>query len=68
MERNILKSERALLGLTQEELAGHLGVNRGTIVAWENDPQSMTVKNLLALSEFFGCTCDYLMGRTEVRK
>lgn len=65
---NTIASERTRMGLSQTQLAEMLGKGRATIAKWESDPLSITGANLCRLSGFFGCSIDYLLGRTEERK
>ena len=52
MSPDAAKSVRILLALTQEELAQHLGVTRGTVARWEGGQRLITssrAEQLLAL-------------------
>lgn len=63
---NQIKSERTRLGITQEDLAGKLGVTNRTVVNWEKgDP--MSASYLVGMADLFGCSTDYLLGRTDER-
>lgn len=64
---NVIKSERVRLGLTQRELATKLNVADSTVRAWESGERPLTVGSLLAMSDMFGCTTDYLLGRCDER-
>ena len=64
---NAIAVERKRLGMTQNDLADKLGKDRSTISRWEANPSVMSGENLLQLSEFFGCTADYILGRTDDR-
>ena len=64
---NIIKSERARLGVSQMELARRLGVNVVTLREWEKDIGSCKAVNLLSLSDIFGVSVDYLLEKTEER-
>lgn len=44
---------RKQLGLTQEELAGKLGVNRNTVSRWELGTSRPSAENLIALNALF---------------
>lgn len=68
MATNNIKAERARLEMSQKDLAQAMGVSATTIVNWESDIGQMSIKNLLAMSNIFGCSADYLIGRTEVRR
>lgn len=54
-------------GLTQEELADRLYVDKRTISRIENG-KCFTLENLIRISNFFDETLDYIMLRTNVRK
>ena len=62
-----LASERVRLGYTQKELAEKLGVTISTVSHWENDVTLMTSAAAIKAADLFGCTVDYLLGRTDVR-
>ncbi len=52
----------------QKELADAVGVSRQAITMWETGqriPESETLQNL---ADFFNCSIDYLMGRTNTRE
>jgi transcriptional regulator with XRE-family HTH domain len=51
--------------LTQKELANILHVDQTTISTWENDKVVPTGEMLCKIADFFNCTTDYLLGRTE---
>ena len=53
-------------GLTQEELAGHMGVSPQAVSKWENDQTCPDISALPKLARLFGVTVDELLeGRTE---
>lgn len=54
-------------GLTQEELADRLYVDKRTISRIENG-KFFTLENLIRISNFFDETLDYIMLRTDIRK
>lgn len=61
-----INSERVRAKMTQDDLAKFLGVERKTLYNWQtkgNIPGTALVK----LADKFGCTTDYLLGRTEDR-
>lgn len=60
-----LKSLRVESGLTQTELASKLNVGQATIACYENGQREPHILNLLAYAEFFECTMDFLVGRTD---
>lgn len=65
---NRIKSERAMLSLTQEKLAEKVELDTRTIRRWENGTVDISsCKALCRLADLFGCTVDYLLGRSETR-
>ena len=63
-----LRGERCRQDLSQEELATTLGVSSATVRLWEAGTTKPSASNLLAMSDMFGCSVDYLLGRTDERK
>ena len=57
-----LRKER---GISQEELANAVGVSRQAVQKWESGASAPDVGNLVALSDFFGTTLDYLLKGLE---
>lgn len=64
--RNIA-SERARLGMTQSQLAEKLSVSSITVARWESGSVEPRLSQLRVMADMFGCTVDYLIGRTEER-
>lgn len=56
-----IKELRIERGLTKVQLAKELGVNKRTILRWENDMMSMSLKNAVKVAEFFGISLDDLV-------
>lgn len=67
MFSEILRLERKKLGLTQEQLAKKLNVSRSNVANWENGSNTATQEMLNNLANFFDCSTDYLLGRTNCR-
>lgn len=63
---NRIRSERALMGLTQKDLADMVGVDASTIVRWESGG-SLTQDNIVKMHDIFGCTADWLLGLVDER-
>ena len=63
-----LRGERCRQDLSQDELAERLGVSASTIRLWESNASKPSATALLAMSDMFGCSVDYLLGRTDERK
>jgi len=60
-----LSDLRRAVGLSQEELAGEMGVSRQAISNWERSESVPDTANLVRLSEFYGVSLDLLVGREE---
>lgn len=62
-----LAAERMRIGMNQTELAEKLNCSVSTVVRWEKDISTMPAGTLKEASALFGCSTDYLMGRTDDR-
>ncbi len=62
-----VKELRVCKNLTQEQLAKKLNVSRSNVANWENGSNTATQEMLNNLSDFFNCSTDYLLGRTNCR-
>lgn len=51
--------------LTAKGLAERLGVSSSTVYRWKNDACSIRLSNLIAVSDFFEATFDFLLGRCD---
>jgi len=60
-----IKELRLERGLTKVQLAKELGVNKRTILRWEQDMMSMSLKNAVKVVEFFGISLDELIGNID---
>lgn len=61
MIAEILKKERKARGLTQQEAAEIFNVTRQTISNWENEKNYPDIPMLVALSDYYEVSLDYLM-------
>lgn len=52
---------RKARNLSQEELAEQIGVSRQAVGKWESGQSQPDLDKIIALSEFFGVSCDYLL-------
>ena len=52
-------------GLSQEELAERLGVSRQAVSKWESAQSTPDVEKIIAMSECFAVTTDYLLKGTQ---
>lgn len=67
MQFKNIEAEQVRAGFTQEEIAKKLNITRKTYRHWI-DGGSIPASKLCELSDLFGCSIDYLLGRSEVRK
>ena len=59
---NRLKELRKEKKLTQEELAGEIGVSKITILRWENGERQIKPDKAQVLADYFGVSFAYLLG------
>lgn len=67
MKENRIGSERVRMGHSQLELSKILGVSNKTVSAWEANTLACPPDRLIELSNYFGCSIDYLLERTDER-
>jgi DNA-binding XRE family transcriptional regulator len=58
-----IDAERARHGISNDSLAKKLGVSRKTIFNWM-DKGNIPTSSLIQMAEIFGCSIDYLLGRS----
>lgn len=63
----IIAELRADKGMNQEQLATVLNVSRSTLANWEVGNRSIDVETLVVIADYFGVSCDYLLGRTKYK-
>ncbi|WP_295218303.1 helix-turn-helix transcriptional regulator [Ruminococcus sp.] len=61
-----LRNLRMEKGLSQEELAGIFDVSRQTVSKWEAGASLPEVDKLIALSDYFQVTIDYLLRDKQI--
>lgn len=61
MIAEILKEERKARGLTQQQAAEIFNVTRQTVSNWENEKNYPDIPTLVALSDYYEVSLDYLM-------
>lgn len=64
---NRIKSERAQMQLSQEDLAKRLGVHPNTLQKWEKDMSHCPLAQAVSMAHIFGCSLEWLIGRAETR-
>lgn len=62
-----LKYERKNKGLNQPELAKVMNVTKQTVSNWENGNRVPDANTLKDIADFFDCSVDYLLCRTNER-
>ena len=50
----------------QEDLAARLNTTPQSVGRYENESRGLDVETILALCEIFGCSADYLLGRSSL--
>jgi transcriptional regulator with XRE-family HTH domain len=63
-----IKEQRAKLGITQQQLAFDTGMSIAGIQSIETGRAKPNIDTLLKLSDRFGCTTDYLLGKSDIEK
>lgn len=58
---NKIKEYRVRHGMTQEDLAQKLKLDRSSVAKWEVGENTPRLKHLLALSKIFQCTIEELV-------
>lgn len=59
----IIKELRTERGLSQAALAKEIGVSQKAVDYWERGINEPKASYIAALAEFFGVSCDELLGR-----
>lgn len=62
-----LKTLREERELSQRELAEVIGISKGAVYYYESDGRAPDIVTLEKLSDYFGVSADYLLGRTNAR-
>ncbi len=60
-----LRQLREEAGVSMNQLARAIDVSNAAVCKWENGIAEPKVTYLIKLSEFFECTVDYLVGKTD---
>lgn len=61
---NRIKELRTQRGMKQADLAQLLNVTRVSVSRYETGDRSLDAPTICALCDIFGCTADYLLGRS----
>lgn len=51
--------------ISQATLAKNIGVSYAVVCYWETDRSEPTAPNIVKLADFFGVSCDYLLGKSD---
>ena len=62
---NRLKELRLLLGWNMKKAAQEIGIPYTTYVSYEKEEREMTSETLVKLADFYGCSIDYLIGKSD---
>jgi len=52
-------------GLSPEQFACEIGVSRATVYRWKIQPFRIFLSNLIAIADYFQCSIEFIIGRTE---
>lgn len=62
-----LKSLRQERGITKKQLSDEVGLKYSTYANYESGLREPNSEALIALSEYYGVTIDYIMGRSDIK-
>ncbi len=62
-----IKELRIEKKMTQAELGSYLNVGNTTVSMYEGETRQIDSLTINALCDLFGCTSDYLLGRSDFR-
>lgn len=63
-----LKDLRVVKRLTLEQLSAEVGISKSALGKYESDNgKDISPYSILVLADYYGVSCDYLMGRTEIK-
>ena len=63
-----IKNMREDLDMTQKELAKILNISQRTLPHYELGTRDVPTQVLIALADFYKCSTDYLLGRTNKKE
>lgn len=64
---NRIRELREAAGMYQDELGELLNVGKGAISRYEREERQLDPTLICRLCDIFGCTADYLLGRSETQ-
>ena len=59
------KRAREKCGMTQHEVAKHLGIDQSAVCLWETGKTKPRTSQLLKIAELYGCTVEELLREAE---
>lgn len=62
---NRIRDLRTAAGWTQAQLGKKIGAAKSTISGYESEERQLTPALIHTLCDLFGCTADYLLGRSQ---
>ena len=62
---NRIKYLREEKGITQQELGNLVNMTKMAVSHWEKGHSEPSIAQLILLSNYFGVTVDYLVGKTD---
>lgn len=62
---NRIRELRVARGWKQAELGAMLGTSRSAISKYETEDRQLDPASICAVCDLFGCTSDYLLGRSD---
>ena len=60
-----IRELRTEKGFSQAQLGAMLNVSQDTVSLWEKSKSLPPVDIIYAISDIFGVSCDYLLGKTD---
>ena len=64
---NRIRDLRTAAGWTQAQLGKKIDAAKSTVSGYENEDRQLDPALIHALCDIFGCTSDYLLGRSDSR-
>ena len=65
---NRIKDLRKAMGWTQSQLGKKINASKSTVSEYESERHQLDPALICTLCDIFGCTADYLLGRSDVRR
>ena len=60
-----LKELRKEKGISQAQMAEYLNIKQQSYMRYENDTSEPLYEMLVKIANFFGVSCDYLLGNSD---